>query len=75
MALEGHILGTPPQRGKRVSQKQLDEYDRCQRLIEEVQCDLVNGVLRSEILNKFSEAYFNKDKESGTDIPELIDED
>ncbi len=29
----------------------------------------------SEILNKFSNAYFDKKKESGTDIPELIDED
>ena len=29
----------------------------------------------SEILNKFSCAYFNKNKESRTDIPELIDED
>lgn len=58
MALEGHILGTPPKRGKRVSQKQLDEYDRCQRLIEEVQCDLVNGVLRSEIFNKFRDRQY-----------------
>ncbi len=29
----------------------------------------------SEILNKFSCAYFNKNNESRTDIPELIDED
>lgn len=28
-----------------------------------------------EILNQFSKAYFNKNKESRTDIPELIDED
>lgn len=43
-----------------MSQKQLDEYDRVQRLIEEVQVDLVNGVLRSEIFNKFRDrAYKN----------------
>lgn len=52
MALkENHLQ--PLKRGKRLSQKQLDEYDRVQRLIEEIQVDLVNGVLRSEIFNKF----------------------
>lgn len=45
-------------RGKRLTQKQLDEYDRCQRLIEEIQVDLVNGVLRSEIFNKFRERQY-----------------
>ena len=56
--MEKHL--NPLKRGKRVSQKQLDEYDRCQRLIEEIQCDLVNGVMRSEIFNKFRDrAYKN----------------
>jgi len=41
-----------------LTQKQLDEYDRCQRLIEEIQVDLVNGVLRSEIFNKFRERQY-----------------
>ena len=48
----------PLKRGKRLSQKQIDEYDRCQRLIEEVQCDLCNGALRSEIFNKFRERQY-----------------
>ena len=58
----------PLKRGKRLSQKQIDEYDRCQRLIEEVQCDLCNGVLRSEIFNKFRERQYknlNPDKNIG----------
>lgn len=42
----------------RVSQKQLDEYDRVERLIEEIQCDLINGVLRSEIFRKFKEGEY-----------------
>ena len=58
MNLEGHIKGTPPKRGKRVSQRQLDEYDRVQRLIEEIQVDLCNGVLRSEIFNKFRDRRY-----------------
>ena len=58
MPLERHIENDRPKRGKRVSQKQLDEYDRVQRLIEEVQCDLINGILRSEIFNKFRERQY-----------------
>lgn len=57
MALKQNHL-EPLRRGKRVSQKQLDEYDRVQRLIEEVQVDLVNGVLRSEIFNKFRDHQY-----------------
>lgn len=45
-------------RGKRLSQKQLDEYDRVQRLIEEIEVDLVNGALRSDIFNKFRERKY-----------------
>jgi hypothetical protein len=57
MALkENHLQ--PLKRGKRLSQKQLDEYDRVQRLIEEIQVDLVNGTLRSEIFNKFRERQY-----------------
>lgn len=57
MALkENHLQ--PLKRGKRLSQKQLDEYDRVQRLIEEIQVDLVNGVLRSEIFNKFRDRRY-----------------
>lgn len=51
--VDSHLYLEPPKRGKRVTQRQLDEYDRVQRLIEEIQCDLVNGVLRSEIFRKF----------------------
>ena len=54
-----HIEQSAPKRGKRLSQKQLDEYDRVQRLIEEIQVDLVNGVMRSEIFNKFRERMYN----------------
>jgi len=54
-----HIEQSSPKRGKRLSQKQLDEYDRVQRLIEEIQVDLVNGVMRSEIFNKFRERMYN----------------
>ncbi len=36
----------------------MDEFDRCQRLIEEIQVDLVNGALRSEIFNKFRERQY-----------------
>ena len=57
MALKQNHL-EPLKRGKRVSQRQLDEYDRVQRLIEEVQVDLVNGVLRSEIFNKFRDHQY-----------------
>ena len=53
---ENHLQ--PLKRGKRLSQKQLDEYDRVQRLIEEIQVDLVNGVLRSEIFNKFRDRRY-----------------
>ena len=56
--VDNHLYSDKPKRGKRVSQKQLDEYDRVQRLIEEVQCDLVNGVLRSEIFNKFRDRQY-----------------
>lgn len=57
MALkENHLQ--PLKRGKRLSQKQLDEYDRVQRLIEEIQVDLVNGTLRSEIFNKFRDRQY-----------------
>lgn len=58
MALDKHILQEKPSRGKRVSQKYLDEFDRVERLIEEVQVDLVNGVLRSEIFRKFKERSY-----------------
>lgn len=56
--LQNHLNQDKPKRGKRVSQKSLDEYDRVQRLIEEVQVDLVNGVLRSEIFNKFRDRQY-----------------
>lgn len=57
MALkENHLQ--PLKRGKHLSQRQLDEYDRVQRLIEEIQVDLVNGVLRSEIFNKFRDRQY-----------------
>lgn len=59
MALvDTHLLNDSPRRGTRVSQRQLDEYDRVQRLIEEIQCDLVNGVLRSTIFRKFKEREY-----------------
>lgn len=59
MALvDTHIGQSNCKRGKRLSQRQLDEYDRVQRLIEEIQVDLVNGVLRSEIFNKFRERQY-----------------
>ena len=55
-----HLLedGEPSKRGKIVSQKQLDEFDRVERLIEEVTVDLINGVLRSEIFNKFRDRQY-----------------
>lgn len=56
--VDNHLYFEPPKRGKRVTQRQLDEYDRVQRLIEEVQCDLVNGVLRSTIFRKFKERQY-----------------
>lgn len=56
--VDSHLHHTSAKRGKRVSQKQLDEYDRVQRLIEEIQVDLVNGVLRSEIFNKFRDRQY-----------------
>lgn len=56
--VDTHLIFEPPKRGTRVSQRQLDEYDRVQRLIEEVQVDLVNGVLRSEIFRKFKERVY-----------------
>jgi hypothetical protein len=57
--VDTHILQETPKRGMRVSQKQLDEYDRVERLIEEIQCDLINGVLRSEIFRKFKEGEYD----------------
>lgn len=56
--IDTHIGQSNCKRGKRLSQRQLDEYDRVQRLIEEIQVDLVNGVLRSEIFNKFRERQY-----------------
>lgn len=53
-----HVDKSYCHRGKRLSQHQLDEYDRVQRLIEEIQVDLVNGVLRSEIFNKFRDRKY-----------------
>ena len=53
-----HAINKECRRGKILSQKQLDEYDRVQRLIEEIQCDLVNGVLRSEIFRKVQERVY-----------------
>lgn len=41
-----------------MSQKQIDEYDRVQRLIEEIVVDLTNGVMRSEIFNKFRDRLY-----------------
>lgn len=59
MALvDTHLINERPRRGTRVSQRQLDEYDRVQRLIEEIQADLVNGVLRSDIFRKFKERQY-----------------
>lgn len=56
---ESHVQNLPLKRTKRgMTQKRLDEYDRVQRLIEEVQVDLVNGVLRSEIFNKFRDRQY-----------------
>lgn len=44
--------------------------------IEPLLKEYLRGFRKSgELLNKFSSAYFNKNKESRTDIPELIDED
>lgn len=66
--VDNHLYLEKPKRGKRVSQKQLDEYDRVQRLIEEIQVDLVNGTLRSEIFNKFRERQYenlNPNKDIG----------
>lgn len=56
--IDTHLMQDKPRRGTRVSQAKLDEYDRVQRLIEEIQVDLVNGVLRSEIFNKFREREY-----------------
>ena len=56
--IDTHIGQDKCKRGKTLSQRQLDEYDRVQRLIEEIQVDLVNGVLRSEIFNKFRERQY-----------------
>lgn len=56
--IDTHIGQDKCKRGKKLSQRQLDEYDRVQRLIEEIQVDLVNGVLRSEIFNKFREREY-----------------
>ena len=56
--LKTHVEASKPKRGTRLSQKQLDEYDRVERLINEVQCDLVNGVLRSDIFRKFKEGLY-----------------
>lgn len=53
-----HIQNNKPKRGTKLSQRQLDEYDRVERLINEVQCDLVNGVLRSDIFRKFNEGLY-----------------
>ena len=53
-----HVSNSYCKRGKRLSQKQLDEYDRVERLINEVQCDLVNGVLRSDIFRKFNDGLY-----------------
>lgn len=55
-ALKSHLQECG--RGTRLSQRQLDEYDRVGRLIEEIQVDLVNGVLRSEIFRKFKERIY-----------------
>ena len=57
--LRKHLLDEEPsKRGKIVSQKQLDEFDRVERLIEEITVDLINGVLRSEIFNKFRDRQY-----------------
>lgn len=56
--LKTHIENKRPKRGTRLSQRQLDEYDRVERLINEVQCDLVNGVMRSDIFRKFNEGLY-----------------
>lgn len=56
--VDTHLLNEPPKRGTRVSQRQLDEYDRVQRLIEEIVVDMTNGVLRSEIFNKFRDRQY-----------------
>lgn len=59
MALvDTHLLQDKPKQGICVSQKKLDEYDRVERLINEIQCDLVNGVLRSDIFRKFKEGLY-----------------
>lgn len=54
--VENHL--DPLKRGKIMSQRALDDYDRVQRLISEVHCDLVNGVLRSDIFRKFKERQY-----------------
>ena len=56
--LQTHLLQDKPNRGKHMSQKQIDEYDRVQRLIEEIVVDLTNGVMRSEIFNKFRDRLY-----------------
>lgn len=56
--VDTHLLNDKPKRGTMVSQRQLDEYDRVQRLIEEIVVDITNGVLRSEIFNKFRDRQY-----------------
>jgi hypothetical protein len=56
--VDTHLLQDKPKQGKVVSQKKQDEYDRVERLIEEIQCDLVNGVLRYTIFRKFKERLY-----------------
>ena len=53
-----HIGQSKPKQGKNISRKQLDEYDRVDRLINEVQVDLINGVLRSDIFRKFNDGLY-----------------
>ena len=58
MALGLHLGDSECKRGKILSQQKLDEFDRVQRLIEEIQCDLVNGVMRSDIFRKFKDRQY-----------------
>lgn len=56
--VDTHLLNDRPRQGTRVSQARLDEYDRVQRLIEEIVVDLTNGVMRSTIFNKFRDRQY-----------------
>ena len=66
----GHITNELPKSGRYpYSVKKKDEFDRVHRLILEVQADLINGVLRSEIREKFKQHMYDNQVD-GKDISE-----